>query len=275
VNGQIAIVTGAARGIGRAIALAFARDGARLTLVDRLGDALENTADEVRALGAPVHTEVADVADVTSVRACVEHTVRHYGGLDVLVNNAGYGVVKPSLEQTEEEWDGVVDSCLKSTFFFSQAAARVMIAAGHGVIVNVSSICGLGGWPRRVPYSAAKAGIVRITEGLGAEWALDGLRVVGVAPGHVLTERLLELEGEGTIDLANMRRHTPRGRLAEIDDIVGVVSFLVSDAARHVNAVVLPVDGGYASYQAPEPIAFELRRASDVESVPGRTRVGP
>lgn len=263
---RVVIVTGAARGIGRAIALACAGDGARLMVVDRLADGLEATAAEARALGAETLTEVADVADVGAVRACVERTHRHYGALHVLVNNAGYGVVKPSLEQTEAEWDGVIDSCLKSTFFFSQAAGAVMIAAGHGVIINVSSICGLGGWPRRVPYSAAKAGIVRMTEGLGAEWGLDGVRVVAVAPGHVLTERLLELDADGTIDLTNMRRHTPRGRLAEIDDIVQVVMFLASDAARHVNAVVLPVDGGYASYQAPEPIAFEQRRTTDRET---------
>lgn len=233
--------------------------------VDVLAELLSETIAMIRDRGAEGVDVVADVRDIDAVRSCVEATAARFDRLDILINNAGYGVVKPSLEQTEEEWDGVIDSCLKATFFFSQAAARVMIPARRGVILNISSICGLGGWPRRVPYSAAKAGIVRITEGLGAEWALHDIRVVGIAPGHIMTQRLFELEAEGTIDLANMLRRTPPGRLGRVDDIVQTVRFLVSDDARHINGVVLPVDGGYASYDAPEAIRFELREASNAQ----------
>lgn len=261
MKGRVAIVTGAARGLGRGIALAFAGAGMDVVVVDRLADEVARTADDVRALGVRALVAPVDVRDVAAVRGCVDDTLRTFGRLDVLVNNAGFGIVKPSLEQTEEEWDDVIDSCMKSTFFFSQAAARPMIEARRGVIVNMSSICGLAGWPRRIPYAAAKGGIVRLTEGLGAEWALDGIRVVGVAPGHILTQRLLEIEAEGTIDLTNMRRHVPRGVLGEVDDIVNAVMFLVSDAAKHVNAIVLPVDGGYSTYGAPEPIEFERSAA--------------
>lgn len=262
VKDRVAIVSGAARGIGRAIALALVDAGADVVLVDRLADELEGVAGEVRSRGRRALAVVTDVRDVAALRRCVDATMAEYGRLDALVNNAGFGIVKPTFEQTEDEWDDVVDACMKSTFFFSQAAARVMVAAGHGVIVNVASICGIGGWPKRIPYAAAKAGIISLTQGLGAEWALDGVRVVGVAPGHILTQRLLEIEADGAIDLDNMRRRVPRGRLGEIDDIVDTVVFLLSDQARHVNGVVLPVDGGYSTYGAPEPIAFERLEAS-------------
>ena len=269
IRERVATVTGAARGIGRGIALALAEECQAVIAVDVLAEPLAETTAMIRERGADAVDVLADVRDIDAVRSCVEATADRFGRLDILINNAGYGVVKPSLEQTEEDWDGVIDSCLKATFFFSQAAARVMIPARRGVILNISSICGLGGWPRRVPYSAAKAGIVRITQGLGAEWALHDVRVVGIAPGHILTKRLLEIEAEGTIDLSNMRRRTPPGRLGQVDDIVHAVRFLVSDDARHITGVVLPVDGGYASYDAPEAIQFELRETSDAHEGSG------
>jgi NAD(P)-dependent dehydrogenase (short-subunit alcohol dehydrogenase family) len=177
--------------------------------------------------------------------ALVDRVLDELGRLDVLVNNAGAGQLGESETLSREAWQRIIDVDLSATFFCSQAAARPMLAAGRGVIVNVSSLLGHMGLARRAAYSAAKHGVEGLTKTLAAEWARRGVRVMSVAPGYVATELLAGTMKAGGFTFEDVAGRTPLGRLAEPGDVARVVAFLVSDDAAYLTGSSILVDGGW------------------------------
>jgi 3-oxoacyl-[acyl-carrier protein] reductase len=242
--GKVVLVTGAQRGIGRAIAVRFAEAGADVALNyldDKTG--AESAAAEITALGRRATTLHADIAKPEEARRLVDDTERALGPIDVLVNNAGIFPRTPFLELTEETWDAVLDTNLKSTFVCSQETARRMVAAGRpGAIINLSSGAPYRGGTRATAYMASKLGIVGLTRGMARELAPHGIRVNVVAPG--VTNTAMPRLGNTEEALAALARANPSGRLAEPVDIADVVVFLATDAARFIVGQMIHVNGG-------------------------------
>src|SRR5215510_275436 len=243
-EGKTVLVTGAQRGIGRAIALKFAAAGADVAL-NYLDDkaATESAAAEIVALGRRATTIAADIARPEEARRLVADAERALGPIDVLVNNAAIFPRAPFLELTEATWDAVLDTNLKATFVCAQEVARRMVAAGRpGVIVNISSGAPYRGSMRATAYMASKLGIVGLTRGMARELAPYGIRVNAVAPG--VTNTGMPRLGNTEEALAALGRSNPTGRLAEPEDIADVVVFLATEAARHVVGQLIHVNGG-------------------------------
>ncbi len=240
---RVALVTGAGRGIGTAIALALAREGGHVVLNYRASqDGACQAAEKIRVLGRRALTVQADVAREDEVQRMIERTVSELGRLDILVNNAAIFSSTPLLELSADEWDNIIDINLKGVFLCCQAAARVMLEQGSGVIVNVSSGGGLGpdpGYSVSVAYAASKAGVIRMTRRLAQELA-PYIRVNGVAPGVISSKA--EPMSERMVD--RISRLAPLGRVGEMADIADVVVFLASDEARYMTGQTLSVDGG-------------------------------
>jgi 3-oxoacyl-[acyl-carrier protein] reductase len=242
--GKIVLVTGAQRGIGRAIAVRFAEAGADVA-VNFLDDApaAESAAAEITALGRRAATLAADIARPDAARRLVNEAERALGPIDVLVNNAGIFPRAPFLDLTEDTWDVVLDTNLKATFVCSQEAARRMVAGGRaGAIINLSSGAPYRGSMRATAYMASKLGIVGLTRGMARELAPHGIRVNAVAPG--ITNTAMPRLGNTEEALAALGRANPSGRLAEPRDIADVVVFLATDDARHVVGQLIHVNGG-------------------------------
>jgi len=244
LGGKVALVTGAQQGIGRAIAVALAREGADVGLnyLDD-PDAAEAVAEDVRALGRRVLVVRGDVARSGDVESMVEAVGRSLGVPEVLVNNAGVFPRVPFLEMREREWDHVLDVNLKGSFLCAQASARAMVEAGRrGAIVSISSVA-IRGTPLGVHYSASKAGLVGLTRAMALALAPHGIRVNAVAPG--LTDTAQPRGGNTEAELSELARAIPLGgRLAHPEDIASVVVFLASDEARHVTGQLVHVNGG-------------------------------
>jgi NAD(P)-dependent dehydrogenase (short-subunit alcohol dehydrogenase family) len=243
LKSKVALVTGAQQGIGRAMALAFAREGADV-VVNYLDDvsAAERVAAEARACGVRAQVVQADVARVDEVRALVAHTVKELGGIDVLVNNAGVYPRSPFLELSETEWDHVLDVNLKGSCFCAQAAAKAMIAGGRrGSIINLSS-SSVRGQPRGVHYTASKGGIITMTRTMALELAPHGIRANAIAPGT--TDTAQPRGGLTEEELVAFARTVPLGRIAQPEDIASVAVFLATEESRHMTGQTLHVNGG-------------------------------
>ena len=245
---KIAVVTGASQGIGRAVALGLAQAGAHLVLAkypEKRQDEIKAVQAEIEALGRKAIIVQTDVAEVDQVRALMEKTKETFGRIDILVNNAGWTGTTPALDVTEEEYDRTMAASLKSVFFASQAAARIMIPQGGGKIINIGSNFGEIAFKSRSVYAAAKAGVHHLSRALSLEWAKDGVLVNVVAPCITETEsRKNILERPGYKEWAT-KEMIPRGRWNQPDDLVGAVLFLSSPLSDMVVGHVLMVDGGW------------------------------
>jgi NAD(P)-dependent dehydrogenase (short-subunit alcohol dehydrogenase family) len=245
---KVAIVTGGSQGIGRAIALGLAQAGAHVVLAkypDKRQDEIKAVKAEIEALGRKALIVQTDVAQVDQVRALMDQTHSTFGRIDILVNNAGWTGTTPALDVGEEEYDRTMAASLKSVFFASQAAARVMIPQGGGRIINIGSNFAEIAFKGRSVYAAAKAGVHHLSRALSLEWAKDGVLVNVVAPCITETEsRKNILERPGYKEWAT-KEMIPRGRWNQPEDLVGAVLFLSSPLSDMVVGHVLMVDGGW------------------------------
>ncbi|MFC0214426.1 SDR family NAD(P)-dependent oxidoreductase [Paenibacillus chartarius] len=248
LEGKKVIVTGAGRGIGRALAAGFAEAGADIALVVRTKEQLDETAGFVRAAGREALVLPADIRKPEEVRDAVAAALAWAGRIDVLVNNAGMNIRSKAVDVTEEEWETIMQTNLKSAFLFSQSVGKAMIEHGAGGrIVNVSSVAGHVALRTGVVYAATKAAMIQMTKTLALEWGPFGINVNAIGPWYFktpLTEKLLaDPEYVGAI-LAR----TPLGRVGELPELVGLAVFLASDAGSYVNGQTLFVDGGMTIY---------------------------
>jgi NAD(P)-dependent dehydrogenase (short-subunit alcohol dehydrogenase family) len=240
LTGRKAIVTGASRGIGEALAVGLARFGADVAICARDAGALEHCRVAIEALGRKAVPFALDVREASAIEPAIAAAAEKLGGLDILINNAGIEQVSPSLEVDEALWDRIVDTNLKGAFFCAQAAARRMAA---GAIVNVCSLTSGVGVPTAVPYGSSKSGLLGMTRALAAEWAPD-IRVNAIAPGYFRTE-LTEVFYQNPTWCAKMLEKIPAGRFGDLQDLIGATVFLCSDASRYVTGQLLYIDGGY------------------------------
>ena len=241
LENKIALVTGAARGIGQAIALQLASDGADLALCDVKAEWLDDTAAKVRALGRRAETYAMDVAAGAAVGEAVAKIAADFGRIDVLVNNAGITRDTLLIRMTEEDWDAVLDVNLKGAFLVTKAVVKYMMKQRSGAIVNIASVVGIMGNQGQANYTASKAGLIALTKTTAKELGSRNVRVNAVAPGFIrtaMTDKLAEPVKEA------MLKMVPLGRLGEPEDVAKAVAFLASDAAAYVNGQTLAVCGG-------------------------------
>jgi NAD(P)-dependent dehydrogenase (short-subunit alcohol dehydrogenase family) len=237
LKGKRAIITGASRGIGKALAAGLAKAGATVAIAARDTATLQPVATEI---GTHAHIIKLDVTSVENCRGAVSEAASKMGGLDILINNAGVEQVSPSLDVDEQLWDRILDTNLKGAFFMAQAAARVMT---KGSILNIASLTSERGIPTAVPYGASKTGLVGMTRALAAEWALRHIRVNALEPGYFRTD-LTEAFYQNPDWQKAMLQNIPMARFGQMDDLIGAAIFLCSDASTYITGITLPVDGG-------------------------------
>jgi NAD(P)-dependent dehydrogenase (short-subunit alcohol dehydrogenase family) len=250
--GKSAIITGAGRGIGRATALKFAREGADVLVPDLDPASSRQVAEEIRALGRKGIPLQADVTRAADIQRMVETALSELGQIDILVNNAGITQIRNPLELTEADWDRTLDLNLRAVFFCSQAVAREMIKRGAGVILSASSISGRVGRPMLVDYCASKFGVIAVTQALAMALAKHGIRVNAVAPGIVDTEMWAGIDREwsalegkplGSIKASRVAA-IPLGRIETPEDVANLYTFLASDEAAYITGQTYNVCGG-------------------------------
>jgi NAD(P)-dependent dehydrogenase (short-subunit alcohol dehydrogenase family) len=241
---KVAVVLGGASGIGKAVALGYARAGADVIVSSRRQDAVEEAAAEVRALGSRTLVKPSDVTDRPSLEALCEAVVAEFGRVDILAVTSGILIKAPSAEFSEEDWLRVIDTNLNGTFRANQVFGRQMIRQQHGVILNTGSMTSFVSFPEVAAYNASKSGVRMLTETLAVEWAKHHIRVNALAPGVFrtpLNTRVLDIPER----LDAILRRTPMGRIGNLEELVGAAVFLVADAASFITGVTLPVDGGF------------------------------
>ncbi len=241
LTSKTALVTGAARGIGQAIALRLAQDGADLALCDLKTEWLDETAQKVRALGRHAETFAVNVADAPSVAAGVDAVAAAFGKIDILVNNAGITRDGLLLRMSDDDWNAVLDINLKGVFLVTRAVAKHMVRARSGAVVNVASVVGITGNPGQANYTASKAGVIALTKTCAKEFGSRNIRFNAVAPGFIhtaMTDKLPPAARDAMLKLV------PLGRPGEPEDVANVVAFLAGPDAAYVNGQVLTVCGG-------------------------------
>ncbi|RJP55389.1 MAG: glucose 1-dehydrogenase [Anaerolineaceae bacterium] len=255
-EGQVAIVTGGARGLGEKMCEKFALEGASVVLSDILEDEAKQTADRIRGNGCEITTFVSDLREIENIRKLIQYTVYTYGRLDILVNNAGVNRLMPAVEMTEETFDWILDVDLRTPFFCSVEAAKVMMRQKSGKIVNISSgnsrMMNIG----RAPYCIAKAGINAMTSILAAEWAIQGIRVNAVAPGWIKTAIPSHALKVGLLNEEQVLSISPVQRWGKEEEIANVVCFLASDDASYIIGQTVFADGGWSTGILPHALDY-------------------
>jgi 3-oxoacyl-[acyl-carrier protein] reductase len=241
LENQIAVVTGAGRGIGRAIALKFAAQGADIAAVDLKTEFVQETVEEVRKLGRKAWAVSANVSEAASVEAAVEQILKEAGRVDILVNNAGITKDGLVMRMSEADWDAVLDINLKGTFLFTKALSRSLLKQKSGRIVNIASVIGLIGNAGQCNYAASKAGVIGLTKSCAREFASRGITVNAIAPGFIQTAMTDKLSQEQKDAIT---KQIPLASLGQAEDVAEAVLFFASPAAHYVTGQVLAVDGG-------------------------------
>lgn len=249
LNDRVAIVTGAGRGIGFGIAETLGREGARVVIAELVEERGREAAGKLRSQGIAAQAIQLDVTQPESCRALAERVAADYGRIDVLVNNAGLFHLYKSEEMPEDKWRIQIDVLLNGVFFMTQAVARAaMIPQQRGSIVSIASIGGMGGWPMRSAYNAAKAAVIVLTEVLATEWAQHNIRLNCISPGVTRTEMMDVAISQGLANVEKYSNRTPLGRVAEVQEMAKAVLFLASDRASYVTGENLVVDGGWVPW---------------------------
>jgi 3-oxoacyl-[acyl-carrier protein] reductase len=257
---RVAIVTGSGSGIGKAIALTFARAGARLVSADVNKVTAEATAEEIRREGGEAFAIMVDVREKSQIESLARETLEKYQRIDVLVNNAGYGFMTvPLVGMAEEDWDDRITLNLKSTYLCCHVVGKIMISQKNGAIINMASMAALGAYPMGSNYAAAKAAIKNLTETLAVELGPHKIRVNALAPGVIETPLTIDLYRKRPELKAHRLSHVPLRRLGTPEDIANVALFLASDASGYVSGVTIPINGAMATFVTPELIE-ELSR---------------
>ena len=245
---KVAIVTGGTRGIGFGLATSLVRAGADLTVVSRNREQAQQPMEALRSLGGRVLYVEADVTKAKDLQRMVEETLKEYGKIDILVNNAGAAMTKPVLDTTEEEWDRVLDTNLKSVFFACREVGKVMVSQQQGKIINIASISAKSASPLIAPYCASKAGVVQLTKALALEWARYHINVNAIGPGYVKTDMNKDILEDQKVYQSIISR-IPFRSLAKEDDLAGTLIYLASGASDYVTGQTMFVDGGWTASQ--------------------------
>ncbi len=246
LSGRVAIVTGASRGLGQFMARALATAGADLVITSRESASLLLFQSDVQALGRDVLALALDVRSQTSIEQMVAQAVAYFGRIDILVNNAGCNNRKPALEVSWDDWNTIVDTNLRGTFFVAQAVARHMVPAGYGRIINIGSLTCVAGYAGLGPYCASKGGVKQLTMSLADDWGTHGVTVNCIAPGWFRTALNAALY-EDPDWVATLKARLPLGRPGLPNDLDGAVIFLASEASRYITGQTLLVDGGFST----------------------------
>ena len=239
---KVALITGAARGIGKAIALKYASEGAHIAFTDLvINEAAEETVKELEAFGVTVKAYASNAAEFEATQAVVDQVMKDFGRIDILVNNAGITKDGLVMRMSEQQWDAVIAVNMKSAFNFMHAVVPVMARQRSGSIINMASIAGQTGNPGQVNYSASKAGLIAMAKSVAKEMGSRGIRANAIAPGYVISEMTEALPQSVRDEFVKM---IPLGRGASVDEIASVALFLASDLASYVTGQVIAVNGG-------------------------------
>jgi NAD(P)-dependent dehydrogenase (short-subunit alcohol dehydrogenase family) len=246
LSGQVALVTGTSRGLGQYFARALARAGADIAMTSRESSSLQDFSREIQAIGKKTFSTALDVRDHASIQRAVGEIEDHFGKIDILVNNAGCNVRKPALDVTWDDWNTILDTNLRGSFFVAQAVARGMIARGYGRIINIGSVTSVAGFAGLGPYGASRGGIRQLTMSLADDWGRHGVTVNCLAPGWFRTKQNQVLyENAAWVEYITDR--IPVKRPGRPDDLDGAVVFLASESSRYVTGQTLLVDGGIST----------------------------
>lgn len=246
LQGKVALITGASKGLGLGLAKIFAQEGAKVAIASRDIAQLEILAKEIRLEGGICKAFSLDLRNVSSINACVKEVENSMGNIDILVNNAGMGNPIPAEKITEHDWDWMMDLNLKGTFFCCQAVGVKMLERGRGRIINISSQASVVAIPQEVVYCASKGGVNMLTKTLAVEWSGRGVTVNAVGPTFIRTPGTAERLNDPEF-LAGILSKIPRGRVATIEDVASSVLYLASDGADMVTGTLLLVDGGWTA----------------------------
>ncbi len=248
LKNKIVLVTGASKGLGKAIALRFSAEGATVLLTGRNIGSLKEISEYITSGGGNALAVSVDVTDPASVQKAVDSAVENFGRLDIMVNNAGISMIVPTVELSNDQWCNAMETNLFGVFYGCRSAGQQMIKQGSGCIINISSILGQNAAPMRAAYSTSKAAVNMLTKVLAIEWAKDKIRVNAIAPGYIRTEMVQKSIDRDLFSPNEIEKRTPMGHMGNADDIASAALFAASDEASFMTGEILTIDGGWTAY---------------------------